>query len=160
MFHVVREQQTEFYQVLYGACYDSSITIMATRNKIDKDNKAKNSSGIPDKMKWFSAALVLIIAISGFYYWSDWPWLLRLIGLLGAFGIVVAIVLQTAQGQLAWNAIKDARTEVRKVIWPTRKETVQTTAIVISVVFLMAMILWALDGILGLIVRHLIGQGS
>nr|VFJ70238.1 MAG: protein translocase subunit secE/sec61 gamma [Candidatus Kentron sp. FW] len=102
--------------------------------------------------------LFLVMAIGGFYYWSEWPWLLRLIGLLGAFGLVGAIILQTTQGQLAWNTVKEARMEVRKVVWPTRKETMQTTMIVISVVFVMAIMLWALDGLLGLIMRHLLGQ--
>ena len=140
-----------------------------TNNKIDKSNKpnktnrtakTEKSNGVPDGIKWFSSAFLVVGAISGFYYWSDQSWLLRLIGLLFSFGFVGAIILQTAQGQLAWNTIKEARMEVRKVVWPTRKETVQTTAIVIAVVFLMAIILWALDGLLGLIMRHLLGQGS
>jgi preprotein translocase subunit SecE len=135
---------------------------MATRNK-DKDNKiskTEKSSGIPDSIKWSSAVFLLALAIGGFYYWSDQSWLLRLVGLLIGFGLVGAVALQTTQGQLAWNTIKEARMEVRKVVWPTRKETMQTTMIVIVVVFLMAMILWALDGLLGLIMRHLLGQGG
>ncbi|VFM96227.1 MAG: protein translocase subunit secE/sec61 gamma [Candidatus Kentron sp. G] len=134
---------------------------MATRTKENKkDNKTEKSSGIPDSIKWSSAAFLLAGAIGGFHYWSEQLWLLRLIGLLIAFGFVGAIALQTAQGRLAWNTIKEARMEVRKVVWPTRKETVQTTMIVITVVFLMAMILWALDGLLGLTMRHLLGQGG
>lgn len=129
---------------------------MATRKTHNK--QPDKSKPIPDGIKWFSAMLFLVMAIGGFYYWSEWPWLLRLIGLLGAFGLVGAIILQTTQGQLAWNTVKEARMEVRKVVWPTRKETMQTTMIVISVVFVMAIMLWALDGLLGLIMRHLLGQ--
>lgn len=130
---------------------------MATRKT---DNKLSKGNQISNGLKWFSAILLLFGAIGGFYYWSEWPWLLRLIGLLGAFGFVGAVILQTTQGQLAWDILKEARMEVRKVIWPTRKETVQTTMIVISVVFVMAIMLWALDGLLGLIMRHLLGQPS
>ncbi|MBT8419862.1 MAG: preprotein translocase subunit SecE [Gammaproteobacteria bacterium] len=133
---------------------------MVTPSKDKKTDKTEQSSGIPDGIKWFSAVLLLAVAIGGFYYWSDQSSLLRLIGLLVAFGLVGAILLQTAQGRLAWDTIKEARMEVRKVIWPTRKETVQTTMIVIVVVFLMAMVLWMLDGLLGLIMRHLLGQGG
>nr|VFJ63945.1 MAG: protein translocase subunit secE/sec61 gamma [Candidatus Kentron sp. FW] len=129
---------------------------MATRKTYNKP--PDKSKPIPDGIKWFFAMLFLVIAIGGFYYWSEWPWLLRLIGLLGAFGLIGAIILQTTQGQLAWNTVKEARMEVRKVVWPTRKETTQTTMIVISVVFVMAIMLWALDGLLGLIMRHLLGQ--
>nr|VFK54238.1 MAG: preprotein translocase subunit SecE [Candidatus Kentron sp. TUN]VFK56149.1 MAG: preprotein translocase subunit SecE [Candidatus Kentron sp. TUN]VFK56346.1 MAG: preprotein translocase subunit SecE [Candidatus Kentron sp. TUN] len=122
------------------------------------DNKADKSSGMPDRIKWFSSIAILVLAISGFYYWPDYSWLLRLIGLLIAFGIAGGIILRTTQGQFAWNAVKEARMEVRKVIWPTRKETMQTTMIVISVVFIMAVMLWALDGLLGLIMRYLLRQ--
>nr|VFK14177.1 MAG: preprotein translocase subunit SecE [Candidatus Kentron sp. LFY] len=125
-----------------------------TENKSDKNNR------IPDLVKWSSAVIILILAISSFYYWSDESGLFRLIGLLIAFGISGAIILRTARGQLAWNAVKEARMEVRKVVWPTRKETMQTTMIIVSVVFVMAIILWALDGLLGFIMRYLLGQGG
>nr|VFJ96487.1 MAG: preprotein translocase subunit SecE [Candidatus Kentron sp. LFY] len=125
-----------------------------TESKSDKNNR------IPDLVKWSSAVIILILAISGFYYWSDESGLFRVIGLLIAFGISGAILLRTARGQLAWNAVKEARMEVRKVVWPTRKETMQTTMIIVSVVFVMAIILWALDGLLGFIMRYLLGQGG
>nr|VFJ95648.1 MAG: preprotein translocase subunit SecE [Candidatus Kentron sp. LFY] len=125
-----------------------------TESKSDKNNR------IPDLVKWSSAVIILILAISGFYYWSDESGLFRVIGLLIAFGISGAIILRTARGQLAWNAVKEARMEVRKVVWPTRKETMQTTMIIVSVVFVMAIILWALDGLLGFIMRYLLGQGG
>nr|VFJ54769.1 MAG: preprotein translocase, SecE subunit [Candidatus Kentron sp. DK] len=116
---------------------------------------------IPDGIGWFSSVLILAVAIGGFYYFvDDWPWLLRVVGLIGAFGFAGGILLQTTQGRLAWNTIKEARMEVRKVVWPTRKETVQTTMIVVVVVFLMAMVLWLLDGLLGWIMRYLLGQGG
>nr|VFK67347.1 MAG: preprotein translocase subunit SecE [Candidatus Kentron sp. UNK]VFK72694.1 MAG: preprotein translocase subunit SecE [Candidatus Kentron sp. UNK] len=128
---------------------------MATRKT---ENKTVKNSWIPDGIKWFFGVVILVAAISGFYYWSDQSGLLRVIGLLVAFGIVGAIILRTEQGRFAWNAVKEARMEVRKVIWPSRKETVQTTMIVVSVVFVMAIILWALDGLLGFIMRYLLGQ--
>nr|VFK40624.1 MAG: preprotein translocase subunit SecE [Candidatus Kentron sp. SD]VFK45936.1 MAG: preprotein translocase subunit SecE [Candidatus Kentron sp. SD]VFK79863.1 MAG: preprotein translocase subunit SecE [Candidatus Kentron sp. SD] len=128
---------------------------MATRKT---ENKVEKKRRIPDGIKWFFAILLLVLAIGGFYYWSDQSDLLRVIGLLIAFGVVGTIILQTVQGEFAWNAVKEARMEVRKVIWPTRKETVQTTMIVVSVVFVMAIILWALDGLLGFIMRYLLGQ--
>nr|VFK46225.1 MAG: preprotein translocase subunit SecE [Candidatus Kentron sp. TC]VFK48395.1 MAG: protein translocase subunit secE/sec61 gamma [Candidatus Kentron sp. TC]VFK61680.1 MAG: preprotein translocase subunit SecE [Candidatus Kentron sp. TC] len=128
---------------------------MATRKT---ENKTEKNAWVPDGVKWFFGIAILIAAIGGFYYWSDQSELLRVIGLLIAFGVVGAIILKTEQGRFSWNAVKEARMEVRKVIWPTRKETVQTTMIVVSVVFIMAIILWALDGLLGFIMRYLLGQ--
>nr|VFK22993.1 MAG: protein translocase subunit secE/sec61 gamma [Candidatus Kentron sp. MB]VFK26586.1 MAG: protein translocase subunit secE/sec61 gamma [Candidatus Kentron sp. MB]VFK74533.1 MAG: protein translocase subunit secE/sec61 gamma [Candidatus Kentron sp. MB] len=130
---------------------------MATRKK---GNKADTPSQVPDRLRWFAAIVILISAIGGFYYWSEQMALLRLIGLLIAFGIAGAIIFQTAQGKLAWNAVKEARMEMRKVVWPTRKETIQTTMVVISVVLVVAIILWVLDGLLGFIMRYLLGQGG
>nr|VFJ52287.1 MAG: protein translocase subunit secE/sec61 gamma [Candidatus Kentron sp. DK] len=139
---------------------DKKIEKTGSVNK-DKVGKKEGNSGIPDGIKWFSAVLILAVAIGGFYYSvDDWPWLLRVVGLIGAFGLAGAILLQATQGRLAWNTIKEARMEVRKVVWPTRKETVQTTMIVVVVVFLMAMVLWLLDGLLGWIMRYLLGQGG
>jgi len=131
--------------------------LMAARKKENKEDK---SNRIPNGIWWFSASVILILAIGGFYYWSDRSELLRLIGLLIAFGIAGAILLRTTQGQFAWNAVKEARMEVRKVVWPTRKETMQTTMIVVSVVFIMAIILWALDGLLGFIMHYLLRQAG
>ena len=56
-----------------------------------------------------------------------------------------------------WNLAKAARVEIRKVVWPTRQETTQTTLIVLGVVLLMALILWGLDSLLGWIVSSVIG---
>ena len=56
--------------------------------------------------------------------------------------------------------MREARTEVRKVVWPTRKETTQTTLIVIAMVGLVAVILWILDGLLAWLVKWLLGTGA
>jgi preprotein translocase subunit SecE len=115
---------------------------------------------MPDGVKWFVTILLVASAIGGFYYFADQSLLLRVIALLIVFGASGAVALQTNKGQIVWGVAKEARTEVRKVVWPTRKETVQTTMIVIAMVFIVAMILWAVDGILGAIMRRLLGHGG
>ena len=69
----------------------------------------------------------------------------------------VGVALQTENGAWAWNLAKEARVEVRKVVWPTTQETTQTTLIVVGVVILVALILWALDSSLSWGVRGVIG---
>jgi len=65
--------------------------------------------------------------------------------------------LQTEKGAWAWNLAKEARVEVRKVVWPTTQETTQTTLIVVAVVIVVALILWGLDSSLSWGVRGVIG---
>jgi len=113
-----------------------------------------------DKLKIALAVLLAVSAVGGFYYFGDQSLLLRVIGLLVALGIITAIMLQTAVGRGSWAFVQDAHTEVRKVVWPTRKETVNTTLVVIAVSILMAVFLWVLDGILLWAVKHLTGQGA
>ena len=113
-----------------------------------------------DKIKYALAVLVIGGAIGGFYYYGDHSLLYRVIGLLAALGIATAIMTQTAAGKQAWAFIGDANIEVRKVVWPTRKETTQTTLLVIAMVIVVALILWVFDMFLTWAVQLLTGQGG
>ena len=116
--------------------------------------------GIPDSIKWLVAGALLLAGIGGFHYFADQSLLFRVIGLLFIVAAVAAVALQTERGRIGWEFVRDARTEVRKVVWPTRRETLQTTGIVIVMVGLVALMLWALDSLLGWLVRLLLGQGG
>ena len=113
-----------------------------------------------DKIKWVVALAVIVAAISGFYYYAEASLLFRVLALLAALGVATAVLLQTALGQQAWAFVGDARTEVRKVVWPTRKETIQTTLIVMVMVFIVAVMLWVFDMFLTWAVKMLMGQGG
>jgi preprotein translocase subunit SecE len=82
------------------------------------------------------------------------------LGLLVVSGGAAAIALQTAPGRALWEFIADARMEVRKVVWPTRQETIQTTLIVMAMVVVVGLVLWLFDTILMGILRLLTGQGG
>ena len=113
-----------------------------------------------DPLKWAAALLLVATGIVGFYYFAGHSLLLRIVGLLVVSGIAIAVLLKTAQGRSSWEFLKEARVEVRKVVWPTRKETVQTTSIVIAMVTVAAIFLWLLDMTLAWAVRSLIGRGG
>jgi preprotein translocase subunit SecE len=113
-----------------------------------------------DATKWFAALALVAAAVAGFYAFADYSLLLRVSALLLAGGLALVILAQTEKGSLAWGVVREARAEVRKVVWPTRKETVQTTAVVIAMVSLVAVILWGLDGVLGFVVRRLLEHGG
>ena len=118
------------------------------------------TGAIPDLAKWIVAFAILASGIAGFYYWSDESLLLRVIGLLILTAAAVFVAGQTEKGRAAWDFVREAHTEVRKVVWPTRKETTQTTLIVIAMVGLVAVIMWILDGLFAWLVKQLLGTGT
>ena len=111
-----------------------------------------------DNLKWLFALAVTVASLWGFYAFADESLLLRVIGLLVALGIAGGAAMQTEKGRLAWAFGRDARTEVRKVVWPSRKETVQTTGLIMAMVGIVALFLWLLDSFLGWLTRTLLGS--
>ncbi len=113
-----------------------------------------------DILKLIIALLILASAVAAFYIFANESQLLRVVGLLAATGVSIAIALQTEKGRNLWAFIQDAQVEVRKVVWPTRQETLQTTVIVIIAVIIFAIILGILDWGLGAAIESIIGQGA
>ena len=101
--------------------------------------------------------LPVAAAIGGFYYFDDQATWIRVIGLLVALLVAGMIALQTQLGKAAWTFRREAVIEMRKVVWPTRKETAQTTMVVLAVVMIVAVLLWLLDMFLAWAVRFLTG---
>jgi preprotein translocase subunit SecE len=124
------------------------------------NTRADAGAASMDTVKLAAAAVVLVAGIYGFYHFAAYSAVLRVVGLLITGGIAAAIALQTAQGRRLWEFTGDARTEVRKVVWPTRQETVQTTLVVIVMVLILGIILWLFDMMLMGILRLLTGQGG
>lgn len=119
--------------------------------------KTEVESSSMDTLKLVLAVLLLAVGIGGFYYYEEYSLLLRVLGLLVVAGVAVAIAMQTLVGRRVWGFAVDARTEVRKVVWPSRQETIQTTLIVFAMVLVMGIILWLVDMILLSIVRSVTG---
>ena len=111
-----------------------------------------------DTVKLGLSLIIAIAALVGFYFYADHSLLYRVVGLLAAVGVSVAIALQTDKGRQIWGYFHDAQIEVRKVVWPTRQETAQTTLIVILMVIVVAIILWLLDMFLGWSIGTLMGH--
>ena len=80
-----------------------------------------------------------------------------LLALLAIAAVAAFVGLQTVKGKSFFVLVKEARTEIRKVVWPTRQETTQTTLIVVAVVLVMALLLWGLDSLLGWLVSLIVG---
>ncbi|MCH8105674.1 MAG: preprotein translocase subunit SecE [Proteobacteria bacterium] len=109
-----------------------------------------------DTVKLFTTLLILIAGVVGFYYFEDESQLLRVMGMLAVAGIAFFVVSTTDIGRRGLGFARDARVEVRKVVWPTRQETLQTTIAVLIMVFLVAIMLWLIDLALGSGIRSLL----
>lgn len=119
--------------------------------------KAELNDNRFDVIKWVVVALIVSVGVFGDSYFSAEPVLYRAIALV-VLGLVAGFVaLQTSKGKAFWSLLKEARIEIRKVVWPARQETAQTTMIVVAVVLVMALVLWGLDSLLGWIVSQFIG---
>ena len=92
-----------------------------------------------------------------FYLFGEFSFLYRVLAFLVVLGIAAFLFLQTARGEKALAFFKDSRTEVRKVVWPTRAETTQLTVMVLIIVFIVGLFLWFLDWILGGAFRFITG---
>ena len=106
------------------------------------------------------SALLFAGGLFAFYYFeTQLPAVVRVLLLLAAIGVAAAIGYRTELGQGVWSAISGARTELRKVVWPTRQESVQTTLMIAVVVVIMALLIAGLDWILLRGVETLTGRG-
>ena len=122
--------------------------------------KAETESSRFDTLKLGAAVLLLAVSILAFYRFDDQLLVVRVLGLLAATGISVFIAAQSSTGKSIISFIGGAKAEVRKVVWPTRAETMQTTLAVILMVFLVGVFLWLLDMVLLWGIQLLTGQGS
>jgi preprotein translocase subunit SecE len=143
-----------------GAELSAPVTLACAQIGTEMGAMVETAGKLQDTLKWLVATLLLGAAVTAFYYYGEESLLLRVIGLLIVAGAAGAIAFTTDKGRAAWEFMRDSRTELRKVVWPTRKETTQTTLVVMGVVTLVAIFLWMVDGILSWIVRLLLGHGG
>jgi preprotein translocase subunit SecE len=122
--------------------------------------KAETQGGRLDALKLSVALLLTGTGIVGFYYFSDVILVLRVLGLLAVAAVSVAIAYQTDVGRQVVGFVNGAQNEVRRMVWPSRTETLQTTMAVIFIVLLVGVFLWLLDMFLLRAVQFLTGQGS
>ena len=122
--------------------------------------KAEIPSSRFDTLKLAAAVLLLAGSILAFYRFDDQLLVVRVLGLLAAAGISVFIAAQSSSGKNIISFISGAKAEVRKVVWPTRAETMQTTMAVLLMVLLVGIFLWLLDMVLLWGIQLLTGQGS
>ncbi len=124
-----------------------------------KVDVAANRSSL-DTLKWAVVVILIAAGVWANYHYSQIDWPIRFVGWIVLAAVLFAIASQTAGGRRAWDFSKGARAELRKVVWPTRQETIQTTMVVVGMVVLMALILWGIDSVLLWIMSLLTGGQS
>jgi len=120
-----------------------------------------SASGLLDTLKLLTAITLMVGAVVAFYLLEEQAvaWM-RIVGVLAVVGISVWIGSTTRRGAALLAFTSAANLEVRKVIWPTRTETIQTTLVVLAVVVLVSIILWLVDLFYGWAIRNLVGMGG
>jgi len=113
-----------------------------------------------DKLKLIISVVLIAAGIAGFYYYADQALLYRVLGLLAVLGVSIAIALTTQIGGETLAFGRNAALEVRRSVWPSRAETIQTTLIVLVMVVIVGLILWLFDMFLLWAVKLLTGQGG
>ncbi|MBZ2190435.1 preprotein translocase subunit SecE [Alcanivorax sp. JB21] len=125
---------------------------------MSEKTETQSGSSPAQVIKWAVVAVLLGVGIWGnTYYGEDVSPLYRALGVVVLALLAAFVALQTEQGRAFNQLRKDAMVEMRKVVWPTRQETVQTTLIVLAFVVLVAIMLFFFDWILNGLISRVIG---
>lgn len=113
-------------------------------------------------IKYIAALGLLIAGIVGFYLLADAqkPMVLRILVILAGVIAAAGVMWTTPDGQKTINFMGESVTEARKVVWPTRKETMQTTLVVFVLAVVMAIILGFMDVFFAYMVQSFMGGAS
>ena len=124
------------------------------------ETKVEESPTLVDTAKLILAVGIVVAGLFVYYYFGESSQLLRALGVLVALGLAAVVALQSMQGQSLWKFIQAARIELRKVVWPTREETIQTTIAVMVFALIMGVFFWLLDLFLLYVSSKITGQGG
>ncbi len=123
-------------------------------------SKANEERSPLDLAKLVLAGLILAAGIAAFYWYESVDQVYRVLGLVVVVLLSLGLALTTSTGRGVMAFAREARVELRKVIWPTRQETLQTTLVVLVMVVVVAIFLWLLDMLLLWAVNGLTGLGG
>ena len=120
---------------------------------------AEKSMNVADIAKWVVSIALLIGTVAGNTYFGEISPLYRAVVIVLAVILALFIAAQTEKGRNALEFAKESKTEVRKVIWPTRQETRTTTLIVLVATMIVGLFLYGLDWIIVRVVSFITGLG-
>ena len=115
---------------------------------------------VAERIKIALAALIAVGGLVAFYWLIERPTVVRLAALFGAWAVAIAVMWFTQTGRTFAAFSRESWEEAKRVVWPTRKETLQTTGVVFIFVLVMALFLWMVDASLLWITQRVLGTGG
>ena len=112
------------------------------------DNVEQQQSSLLDTVKLLGSVLILLAGVISYYYLIQISILLRVLIVLASVVVSLVFFFQTQRGKTLWEFFQGSRVEIKKVIWPTKQETFQTTLTVFVFVLIMGIFFWLLDFLL------------
>ena len=119
--------------------------------------QVESNFNIQSKLLWLIGLCLISLAVWGNSYFSDIGLLYRVLGVVGILFVSLFVLRFTIFGNQTYNLLIQSSTEIRKVVWPNRTETTQTTLIVNVAVLIASLILWGLDSLFSFLIKLLLG---
>ncbi len=113
-----------------------------------------------DKIKLVLSILLLLAGVVAYYYLASYPQVVRVLAVLAGFGVAAGVAWTTEPGKQFFAFGRESWAEAKRVTWPSRKESLQTTGVVVVLVIVMALFLWMVDASLLWAVKLLMGRGA
>jgi len=113
-----------------------------------------------NKLKLGLVFVFFVVGVAGFIYLSESAMVVRVLSILTGFLLAVITARFTIQGQEFYVFCKESSEETKKVVWPSRKETLQTSGVVFAFVIAMALFLWFIDSALMSLVKLMMNQDA
>ena len=115
------------------------------------------ASNIADKIKWLVSICIFSAAIVGNSYYTEVAFLYRVLSVVVLFIIATLVLANTVFGKGAVTLMRESRTEMRRVVWPTRMETTQTFMVVFGSIIVLCLFFWALESLLSWLTKLILG---
>jgi preprotein translocase subunit SecE len=124
------------------------------------DETRVQDAGTADKVKLAAAIVVVIAGVAGYYVLANQATWMRWLPVLGSLVLAAVVVGFSTYGSEFRRFVELARIELRKIVWPTRQETLQTTVVVFGFVIIAGLFFWVLDLVLAWATKALTGTGG
>ncbi len=115
------------------------------------------SINMQNYIRWFLGIAIIGLAVYGNAYFAQEALLYRVLGVIVVSALGLFVLSTTVEGRESLKIVLESRTEIRRVVWPTRNETTQTVLIVVVAIFVCALLLWGLDSLFGWAMANLLG---
>ena len=124
------------------------------------DENKVQGAGTADKVKLAAAIVIVIAGVAGYYVLADRATWMRWLPVIGSLALAAVVVGFSRYGSEFRRFVELARIELRKIVWPTRQETLQTTLVVFGFVIVAGVFFWVLDLVLAWATKALTGTGG